>query len=74
MRVHFVSPVREDGGTLVVCEGAPPNAGLDWFLSGGGTLIPSATHADGNGTGSASYAPAPGSAGDTITVRVDAYA
>lgn len=74
MRVVAQGPVREGGGTLFVCAEAPPFGGLQWTLTGQGTLTPLSDFADGAGIGSARYDAGDAVAGDTIIVEVAAYA
>lgn len=71
MRVYATGRVCEDGGTLfVACEG-PPDARVEWTLTGHGALTPTTSRTDAAGVASAYYDPAggtPATQGETVTV------
>ncbi len=74
--IYPAGTVHSDGGVLFVYVGSP-NVGVQWTLTGHGTLTTFGDKTDLNGVACARYNPTagtPAQPGDSITVRVDAYA
>lgn len=67
----FPSAPMAGGGALVVYSGTPDRS-VSWALTGSGTLTPATDFTDHNGQAAARYVS--GTAGDTITITVNAGA
>lgn len=73
MRVEAAGPIHVGGGTLFLALEGPPNAAVDWQLTGPGVLTPLSDSTDVHGFAAAMYEATGAAEGNSVVVEASAY-